>query len=291
MSVNTNVKNVSKIIVFDLDETIGYFKEFSILWNSLRDYLKKYVNNEYEYFISQEFFDEMLDLFPEFLRPDILSILFYLKEKRKKEHCDKILIYTNNQGPKNWVEYIQNYLHKKINYDIFEQIICAFKINGKVNELCRKCATKSIEDLLYCAKMPANTQVVFIDDILYQKMTDDNIYYINVKPYVYCLTYEDMLDRLFDRLFDSNIFIQETMMHNNINVDECKKELIAKMNRYTFEYVKKSKIEYKIDKLISKKIIERLYNFFNKFYRSTTLKIKNTNPSVNKTRKIKLVKE
>ena len=73
------------------------------------------------------------------------------------------------------------------------------------------------------------------------KKTDWDCYKVKNTPEE--ITYEDMLDRLFDRLFDSNIFIQETMMHNNINVDECKKELIAKMNRYTFEYVKKSKIE------------------------------------------------
>ena len=29
-----------KIVVFDLDETLGYFTEYGIFWDSLDDYLK-----------------------------------------------------------------------------------------------------------------------------------------------------------------------------------------------------------------------------------------------------------
>ena len=29
-----------KIVVFDLDETLGYFTEFSIFWDSLAQYIK-----------------------------------------------------------------------------------------------------------------------------------------------------------------------------------------------------------------------------------------------------------
>ena len=40
------MKNVNKIVVFDLDETLGYFVEFGIFWDSLCLYLLK--NNKEE---------------------------------------------------------------------------------------------------------------------------------------------------------------------------------------------------------------------------------------------------
>ena len=296
VAINKNLNHLPKIIVFDLDETLGYFEEFGIFWYSLTEYLKyssstANTNTKEEYYLSQHFFNELLDLFPEFLRPDIISILSYLKEKREKKCCDKVLIYTNNQGPKMWVEYIQNYFHKKLDYKIFEQIICAFKINGEIIEVCRSCSTKNIKDLIHCTKMPANTQIVFIDDVLYPKMTDDNIYYINVKPYVYCVPFEQMLDRLIDsNLLDFN-FNVETNLDVNLNNEthektektekvekmkiKYKKDLLLLMERYTFQYVNKTKIEYKIDNIISKKIIQHLYTFFNKYYHNVTLKNRN----------------
>ena len=30
-----------KIVVFDLDETLGYFSEFGMFWDALKSYIKK----------------------------------------------------------------------------------------------------------------------------------------------------------------------------------------------------------------------------------------------------------
>lgn len=89
------IKKPYKIVVFDLDETLGYFTEFGIFCDCLNYYFK---NNEY----SEKNFNELLNLFPEFLRPKILSILQYLKIKKKENKCYKVMIYTNNQGDKSW---------------------------------------------------------------------------------------------------------------------------------------------------------------------------------------------
>jgi len=67
-----------KIVVFDLDETLGYFTQFGIFWDSLSDYLK--IQNKPA--LTQCDFNNILDLFPEFLRPNIINILNYLKEKK-----------------------------------------------------------------------------------------------------------------------------------------------------------------------------------------------------------------
>ena len=58
-----------KIVVFDLDETLGYFVEFGIFWDSLNLYLIK--NNKKG--LNQNDFNNILDLYPEFIRPNIIN--------------------------------------------------------------------------------------------------------------------------------------------------------------------------------------------------------------------------
>ena len=85
-----------KVVVFDLDETLGYFVEFGIFWDSLKEYINQ---NNINCNIDQHLFNKLLDLYPEFLRPNIITILQYLKKKKLSNKCSKLMIYTNNQGP------------------------------------------------------------------------------------------------------------------------------------------------------------------------------------------------
>ena len=80
-----------KIVVFDLDETLGYFVEFGIFWDSLTLYASKYLNKE----LNQDDFNSVMNLYPEFFRPNIMNILSYLKNKKQSKECQKIMIYTN----------------------------------------------------------------------------------------------------------------------------------------------------------------------------------------------------
>ena len=65
---------MNKIVVFDVDETLGYFVEFGIFWDALLQYKPAHKLDQHE-------FNTILDLYPEFIRPNILSILSYLKHK------------------------------------------------------------------------------------------------------------------------------------------------------------------------------------------------------------------
>ena len=70
---------MNKIVVFDLDETLGYFVQFGIFWKTLCQYLD---NIKIKIKIKKQLlFNALLDLYPEFIRPGILSILYYLKYK------------------------------------------------------------------------------------------------------------------------------------------------------------------------------------------------------------------
>ena len=113
-----------KIVVFDLDETLGYFVEMGIFWDILTQSLKE---SSISYSLTQEDFHSLLDLYPEFLRPNILTLLKYLIHKKKSQCCHKIMIYTNNQGPVEWCKQLISYFEYKVNFHLFDQIINAFK--------------------------------------------------------------------------------------------------------------------------------------------------------------------
>jgi hypothetical protein len=66
----------NKIVVFDVDETLGCFTQLGIFCDCLDEY---YGNKNY----SVSNFNKILDLYPNFVRPKMLSILEYLKEKQQ----------------------------------------------------------------------------------------------------------------------------------------------------------------------------------------------------------------
>ena len=182
----------SKIVVFDLDETLGNFVELGMFCDALEKINNKKMSNN-------DFFN-ILDIFPEFLRPNIINILKYLIEKKKRKKCEKIMIYTNNQGPKTWAQKISEYFNYKVGLPIFDQIIAAFKVKGKIVEICRTSHDKSINDLLNCTKIPSSTQICFLDDQYHPLMEHDNVFYINVKPYTYNIEFKDMAERYYNKI-------------------------------------------------------------------------------------------
>ena len=231
-----------KIVVFDLDETLGSFVEISMFWDALE--AAKVPNPN---------FNAVFDLFPNFLRPNILKILEYLIEKKKEKKCDKIMIYTNNQGPKSWVQMISAYLNHKVGYDVFDNIIAAFKVQGKRVELGRTTHQKCLKDLIRCTQVPPHTQICFLDDVYHPLMEHDRVYYINVKPYHYSMPYEAMAETYWQR-------------YPVEDLDEAafKKKVIAYMRRFNYTVTDKSDTEQQVDEIVSKKILTYLETFFKK---------------------------
>uniref|UniRef100_A0A6C0DTY5 Uncharacterized protein n=1 Tax=viral metagenome TaxID=1070528 RepID=A0A6C0DTY5_9ZZZZ len=248
-----------KIVVFDLDETLGYFVELSIFWESLNSYIK---NEKINYELDQNDFNEVLDLFEEFIRPNIISVLNYLKYKKQTKVCNSVLIYTNNQGTKDWALRIQKFFEIKINFPLFDQIIGAFKINGKKYELCRTTHEKTIHDLLKCSKLPANTEVCFLDDVLYPEMSGKNIYYIKVNPYTYNIPFDTMIQRFLTSEIGKKIITDKKNFTSYMS---------TYMSQYAYTYVKKSADEYEIDKIITKKTMFHLQTFFNKHWKDSDI--------------------
>jgi hypothetical protein len=261
----------TKIIVFDLDETLGYFTQLGIFWDAIKN-----INN---LIINQSLFNKIFDLYPEFMRPNIINILKYLKNQKETSNCKKILIYTNNQAPKEWAYYIKNYFEEKINYNLFEQLIGAFKVNGQKVEICRSTNSKNLKDLIKCTKINENSKICFIDDSYYPDMINENIYYINLKPYIYNLPFNLLVNR----------FINSKIIElNDKDKGKIKDYLLDFMNNYNYIYIKKTNIEYSVDKALSKKLFKMLLTFFNDFsvIQSNNIELKLT--PVKKTNKYKI---
>ena len=199
------IEKKCKVVVFDMDETLGHFYEFSIIIDILEKYYKKKIN--------QSEFNIILDFFPEYIRPNIINILLFLKEKKKSNNCDKIIIYTNNNGPKEWANKIKNYLNYKVNYNLITQVIGAYKVDNIQIEKKRTTYEKTYPDLVNCANLQMNTSICFIDDLIHLKMYNNNTYYLNIKPYTVNLSKNIILDRLF--LITNDMFFKQHYRFNN----------------------------------------------------------------------------
>jgi hypothetical protein len=250
-----------KIVVFDLDETLGYFTQYGIFWDCLNNYFKTNLNSH----LVQSDFNSILDLFPEFLRPNIMNILTYLKHKKQSKCCHKMMIYTNNQGPREWAHHIISYFESKIKYKLFDQIIAAFKVNGKNVEICRTTHDKTHKDFIKCTKIPANAEICFLDDSFFPGMSNDNIYYINIKPYFYDLEFSEMIQRF------KNSNIGKKLIKND---DKFEHIIVDNIEKYNYDYIVKSEHEYAIDKIIGKQVLTHLYEFFNQSIKNKLNKTK-----------------
>lgn len=196
-----STKTFPKIIVFDLDETLGSFSLLHVLWNGLKQVRKQSMSEIDE----QQFFNQLLDLYPEFLRYGILHILNFLHNKKKQGHIHKIYIYTNNTCNPPWVNLISNYFTYKVVSSIsndqtsplFDKTICSFKINNKIIEFDRTTQEKTYNDLINCILLPKTTEICFIDNTYHEHMNCEKVYYIQPRAYIHHLHPTTMLKRLF----------------------------------------------------------------------------------------------
>lgn len=202
----------NNVVVFDMDETLGQFSQLGIIVDGIEKVLKKKLN--------QMEFNNLLDIFHLYLRTDILKTLNYLKNKKEKKNLDKVIIYTNNQGPKEWSNKIKNYFNYKLKYNLFDQVIGAYMINGKYVERLRTSHNKRYNDLIRIARLPYNTKICFIDDLYHMEMENQNLFYINIHPYEYEYTYNNILLILENKLkldnYSLNIIHRELIKYKNI---------------------------------------------------------------------------
>lgn len=269
----------NKIVVLDVDETIGYFVQLGIFCDALTQFAWNH-----DPAVQYANFNRLMDVFPEFLRPHILELLQFLKLKKSSNECAGVLVYTNNCGPRVWVEHITRYIESKLGEPLFDQIVAAFKVNGEIIEVGRTTNDKTYEDLLRCTKLPTNVEVCFLDDQMHAKMEHARVYYINVKPYVHRLSAETMVNR-----FMQTPALRSTITTTSLGIG-LKSKILNYMQKFSANHVPKDPLEQDVDVIISKKIMEHLKLFFAtkmKGIRKTATSLKTKQLGKNKTLKSK----
>lgn len=261
---NTNIINglpharkINKVVVLDLDETIGSFGELIVLWDCLEK-IKEMFHLPFE--CSQELFNAFIDLYPECLRYGILVIFEYLLHKKKTNECHKIFVYTNNKYSPDFPNKIQKYIDYKLKTDMFiDKIIYAFKINNVIIEPMRTDHKKTYTDFIRCSVISKNTEICFIDNTYYSKMKHDKIYYIQPKSYNHKLMHSEIIDR-----FSTSSFFLEKILQNNITHQSEIMNYITTCYKGVFlnEYNAKITIETPLDLVISQKIMYHMKEFF-----------------------------
>jgi hypothetical protein len=265
-------------IVFDLDETIGHFTQIGILWESLQ-----YIFNDD---LNQKLFNYLLDEYSCFLRPSILTIFKYLKNMKSKNKNIKICIYTNNQGPKSWCKMIANYIEFKLKTNkkkpFFDQIIYAYKIDNIIVEPKRTSHEKIYTDLIRCLKAYKNDKICFIDDQFHKKMIHDNVTYINIKPYIYNYSNDELIEHFYTS-GTYKLFCKELDYQENWNIDNSR--LVKSINSYSFNIKNISDDEIKVDKILTKKLIQHITRFLKQNYFTSKKTTKKNNMFKKKTQK------
>lgn len=219
-----------KVIVFDLDETIGSFSDLEILWKTIQEIFQK--ENAIHIF-------DLLELYPEFLRTNIIKILTYIYKKKNNNHFHKLYLYTNNQSPSKIVNYIVEYITKKITTQdlLFDQIIYAFKINNQVVQVGRTTHEKTYNDLINCTLLPQKTSICFIDNSNFNEMKKERIYYIQPKPYFHRLSTYNILDRLFSSNLMPLLNPYKTQITDSFLISSINSKTYCKQNRRTDKFI------------------------------------------------------
>jgi hypothetical protein len=227
----TKTSGCNKVFAFDIDETLGCFSDLVALWYVFPVSARTQIN-----------FNALLDIYPEFLRYGILTILEYLYHKKKQGLCSKLYLYTNNRFSPEIPTYIAKYFDYKMGIytdmenmtktHLFDHVICAFKVGNRVIEPCRTSHRKLYSDFIRCTLLPRTTEICFVDDLYHPGMNHSKIYYIQPKEYKHSLDTQEFIDRacLFmpeiykrDQLEQVYSNYQKNWVNNELNIQVSKK--------------------------------------------------------------------
>ena len=201
-----------KHFVFDLDETLGSFRELHLLWQDwcnegmpgCKDSVEsiKWPTVRESTVPSSEdahvrFLATLLRLFPEFLRTGIVEVLQFLHVQKRRRKFRHFYIYTNNQCGRCWTESLVKAIEVVAETpDLVDQVICAFKIDNRVIETRRSTHAKTWTDFVRCSMLPPSSYICFIDDTYFPKMELDRVFYLQPSPYVHTLSRAAIAQRL-----------------------------------------------------------------------------------------------
>ena len=223
---------INKVIVFDLDHTIGDFFVVGMIWNFMEKINLK---------LNQIDFNNICSLFPDILRYNIVSILNYICVRKSINNTIKILLYSNNKKGIKWIKLIVCYLQYKVNCKIFYKVI--------------ENNNKSYKDLLIKTGIPKRAKLLFIDDHYHSHMESNKVVYLNIKPYNnYTLNIT-----IINSFINSTFFYNKIPHSNRVNIINLFKKYVEINNKNK----EKTRNEKKVDIIVSRMILNHIQRFLN----------------------------
>ena len=160
-----------RIIVFDLDETLGHFGSVSTEW------LSAVVRKE-EFAAFCAFMDDRQHCYC----APMIRMLASLLKARDSGNISRIVIYTNNNGHPSWANAIAGHIGYLLNTRVFDAVVGGYRPSLGGNQ-CRSGHEKTYEDLCRCLQVPHGTEVCFIDDQDHPSMRSPFVTYVEATPY------------------------------------------------------------------------------------------------------------
>lgn len=233
----------NKLVVFDLDETLGYFSQLYIIWYSLIKLSKTK--------LSVNDFYKLSDNYIFYYQPAIFEALKYLKDNNIKT-----IIFTNNQALCWWPKLVALYLNYKTNRDdnLFKTVIGSYKIGDKLNDKRRTSMMKKYEDLKYIMNLDNSTKILFLDDQEHPEMRHPNIEYFKVPGYVKMLPATNIIN-----IFLHSKYGKFFILKNNISINFFINYMYKSLNKY--DLISRSVININTDKNLCYKILTKVKNF------------------------------
>jgi hypothetical protein len=161
---------------------------------------------------------------------------------------------------------------------LFDRLIGGYKPGQQQpsNDGCPQRTTKdkTMNDLIYCSRLPDNIDVCFLDDLYHSKMTDERVYYIKLQPYYSYISFETFVVRFLNSALFRDVFDKIDVPSITPSMTSTVKKQIlsielhdlfikyANMSDYDAKTVQKKINPREIDEIISKYILYHLQQFF-----------------------------
>jgi len=280
-----------KVVAFDVDETLGHFSQFSYFGHTLGQYFNKPD-------IMYRYFNDLVDLYPEIIRPNMVRILDYIRKKKNTGVCSKVMIYTNNMGPDKWVAHIRRYFEDKLRAmkqsgaggglaivpPLFDHTIGGFKPQNERMAAAASASTsayperttthKTVNEFIRCGRLPSDIEICFLDDVEHPKMVDERVYYIKLQAYHSYIPFEMFVVRFLNSALYRDVFshFQVPSITPGTSLAAKSQILSIEMNNLLVKIAETAEYDVKanqrkvnpreIDEIISKYILYHLQQFF-----------------------------
>jgi hypothetical protein len=252
------------------------------------------------------YFNDLVDLYPEIIRPNMVRILDYIRKKKNAGVCSKVMIYTNNMGPDKWVAHIRSYFENKLRAmkqsgaggglaivpPLFDHTIGGFKPQNERTASAsaypeRTTTHKTVNEFIRCGRLPADIEICFLDDVEHPKMVDERVYYIKLQAYHSYIPFEMFVVRFLNSALYRDVFSHFQVPSIIPGTSSAAKSQIIsiEMNNLLVKIAEAAEYDVKanqrkvnpreIDEIISKYILYHLQQFFRDGLASATHKPRN----------------